>query len=332
MARGPKPWFFDAWSRVYDLSLVQRVVYRPPQDAVLRALRAAPCWAVLDIGCGTGQLAARLRRELPRTHVVGCDFSAGMLAEARVRDRHTDWVQGDAGRLPFADAAFDAVVSTEAFHWFPDPGRALAEFRRVLRPAGRLLLALVNPRFAATGRIVELASRVVGQPFRLADARRAPRPGAGGGVPRGAPGAHRPPSGRDSPAARAHRRDRPSTQEPRAPRAHQGALMTSYTHDERLSALDASFLELEDGNTPHAHRRGRRSSRRRRSRRPDGGIDIERIRAPDGGGPAPHPALPPAARAHPALRATRCGSTTTASTSPTTSATPTCRARATSGS
>ena len=89
-----------------------------------------------------------------------------MLAEARVRDRHTDWVQGDAGRLPFADAAFDAVVSTEAFHWFPDPGRALAEFRRVLRPAGRLLLALVNPRFAATGRIVELASRVVGQPFR----------------------------------------------------------------------------------------------------------------------------------------------------------------------
>jgi ubiquinone/menaquinone biosynthesis C-methylase UbiE len=165
MARGPKPWFFDAWSRVYDLSLVQRVVYRPPHDAVLRALRDAPCRTVLDVGCGTGQLAARLRRELPRSHVVGCDFSAGMLAEARVRDRRTHWVQGDAGRLPFADAVFDAVVSTEAFHWFPDPGRALAEFRRVLRPAGRLLLALVNPRLAATGRIVELASRAIGQPF-----------------------------------------------------------------------------------------------------------------------------------------------------------------------
>lgn len=166
MASGPKSWFFDAWSLVYDLPLVQRVVYRPPQDAVLRALGDAPCRTVLDVGCGTGQLAARLRRELPRTQIVGCDFSAGMLAAARARDRRADWVQGDAGRLPFADAAFDAVVSTEAFHWFPDPRRALAEFRRVLRPGGRLLLALVNPRFPAIGRIVEMASRVVGQPFR----------------------------------------------------------------------------------------------------------------------------------------------------------------------
>jgi len=166
MTRGPRPWFFDAWARVYDLSLVQRVVYRPPQDAVVSALRDAPCRAVLDVGCGTGQLAARLRRELPRTYVVGCDFSRGMLGQARARDRRTPWVQGDAGCLPFRDGTFDAVVCTEAFHWFPDPRRALAEFRRVLRPAGRLLLALVNPRFVTTGRIVELASRVVGQPFR----------------------------------------------------------------------------------------------------------------------------------------------------------------------
>lgn len=120
---------------------------------------------VLDLGCGTGQLAARIHRERPGTRVVGCDFSPGMLAQAWARSRDPWWVRGDAGRLPFVDGVFDAVVSTEAFHWFPDQSGALAEMRRVLRPGGRLLLALVNPRFALTGRALYAASRVVGEPF-----------------------------------------------------------------------------------------------------------------------------------------------------------------------
>jgi ubiquinone/menaquinone biosynthesis C-methylase UbiE len=162
---GPKRWLFDTWARFYDLPWVQRAVYRPPHDAVLAELRGARCRRALDVGCGTGQLAARLRSELPGLHVVGCDFSGGMLHHALARDRTASWVQGDAGRLPFASETFDAVVSTEAFHWFPDPRGTLAEFRRVLRPQGRLLLALVNPRFSLTGRILHLASRAIGEPF-----------------------------------------------------------------------------------------------------------------------------------------------------------------------
>jgi ubiquinone/menaquinone biosynthesis C-methylase UbiE len=133
---------------------------------VLAALRELPRGRVLDVGCGTGQLATRMRGELPGTCVVGCDFSHGMLRRARARDAHAPWAQGDAGHLPFRDGTFDAIVSTEAFHWFPDPARALAEFRRVLRPEGRLLLALVNPRFALTGRVVGLVARWLGEPFR----------------------------------------------------------------------------------------------------------------------------------------------------------------------
>ena len=163
---GPQRWFFDAWSYVYDLPLVQRAVYRPPHDAVLDALRAVPRARVLDVGCGTGQLAARVRAALPGTSVVGCDFSHGMLRHARARDACVPWVQGDAGDLPFRAGTFDAIVSTEAFHWFPDPAGALAEFRRVLRPRGRLLLALVNPRFAITGHVVGLVAGWLGEPFR----------------------------------------------------------------------------------------------------------------------------------------------------------------------
>jgi ubiquinone/menaquinone biosynthesis C-methylase UbiE len=162
---GPERSLFDIWSLFYDLPLVQRAVYRAPHDAVIDELRRNACESVLDVGCGTGILAARLRRELPGARVVGCDFSRGMLGHARARTRRTAWVCGDACRLPFRAGSFDAVVSTEAFHWFPDQRAALAEFRRLLRPGGLLLLALVNPRLAVTGRFLALASRVLGEPF-----------------------------------------------------------------------------------------------------------------------------------------------------------------------
>jgi len=162
---GPNRWFFDAWSRIYDLPLVQRATYRPVHDAVLRTLREFRVRSVLDIGCGTGQLAVRIREDLPAVAIVGCDFSGGMLRRAVARSEAIDWVRGDAGRLPFDDGAFDAIVSTEAFHWFPDQDRALLEFFRVLQPGGRLLLALVNTPTALVSEVMHAGSRLVGEPF-----------------------------------------------------------------------------------------------------------------------------------------------------------------------
>jgi ubiquinone/menaquinone biosynthesis C-methylase UbiE len=168
MARrdGPDRRLFDLWSRFYDLPWVQRLTYRPEQDAVLRRLEALRPARVLDLGCGTGILAARVRRSLPGAAVVGCDFSRGMLARAAARDPHASWVQGDALRLPFAAARFEAAFSTEAFHWFPDPAAALAELHRVLAPRGVLLVALVNPPAEWMSRAAGAASRRIGQPLR----------------------------------------------------------------------------------------------------------------------------------------------------------------------
>jgi ubiquinone/menaquinone biosynthesis C-methylase UbiE len=165
MTSGPTQWFFDAWSRVYDLSPVQLAVYRPVQTAVVAALRRRRLHRLLDVGCGTGLLADRLWHELRSTSVFGLDFSAGMLEHARARNRALPLVRGDGARLPFRDGSLDAIVATESFHWFPDPDSTLLEFRRVLRPSGRLLLALVNPRLGLTGRLAFQASRLVGQPF-----------------------------------------------------------------------------------------------------------------------------------------------------------------------
>jgi len=161
---GPPRWFFDVWSLIYDLPLVQRATYWPVHDAVITALRGKACGRVLDVGCGTGQLSSRIRRELPRSRVVGCDFSSGMLRRAAQRGGAA-WVQADAGRLPFASGSFDAVVSTEAFHWFPDQHAALIEFHRVLARGGQLLLALVNPPSELVSEAAHFGSRLFGEPF-----------------------------------------------------------------------------------------------------------------------------------------------------------------------
>ena len=162
---GPSRWFFDVWSTFYDVPIVQRLTYRPVQDAVVAALRGVGPRRVIDVGCGTGLLATRLRREFPGAAVVGCDFSPGMLAQARRHPEPVASIQGDAQRLPFRDGCADAIVSTEAFHWFPDQRRTLEEFHRVLVPGGRALVALVNTPNEVARSIVRMGSNVVGQPF-----------------------------------------------------------------------------------------------------------------------------------------------------------------------
>jgi len=164
--RGPNRWFFDVWSRFYDAPLVQRLTYRPEHDAVLRGLRRAAHARVLDVGCGTGLFAARIGRELPGADVVGCDFSRGMLEKATGRARDAAFVRGSALSLPFRDGSFEALVCTEAFHWFPDPDEALREFFRVLAPKGRAFVCLVNPPLELMSRAGRRLSQLAGQPAR----------------------------------------------------------------------------------------------------------------------------------------------------------------------
>jgi ubiquinone/menaquinone biosynthesis C-methylase UbiE len=158
---------FDVWSRVYDAPVAQRLIYRPVQDAVVDRLGSAT--RVLDLGCGTGLLTRRLAGRA-RTSVVGCDLSLGMLEQASSAPSSAGWVQGDALALPLRDASFDAVVCTESFHWYPDQPAALAEIRRVLQPAGRFLVAFVNPRAAMVGRVAGAVTGLVGQPVRWSTA------------------------------------------------------------------------------------------------------------------------------------------------------------------
>jgi ubiquinone/menaquinone biosynthesis C-methylase UbiE len=154
---------FDQWSKFYDNPTAQAAVYRPVHSQVLRELGGVDGGRILDVGCGTGILASRIQREMgSQVQVFGCDWSAGMLERAFVRNRQVGWLQADAADLPFGNEGFDAVVTTEAFHWFPDQVAALREFKRVLRPGGTVHIALINPTTRLGAHALEVGSRAMG--------------------------------------------------------------------------------------------------------------------------------------------------------------------------
>jgi len=127
------------------------------RDRAARECLAAGAVDILDLCCGTGDLALALHRVCRRgahdkgggkaPHITGLDFCPTFLDHARARARSAgaaiDFVEGDAGAQPFADASFDAVTLGFAFRnlTYRNPLRDLylSEILRVLRPGGRLV-------------------------------------------------------------------------------------------------------------------------------------------------------------------------------------------------
>ena len=132
---------FDEVAARYDLT---NTVLSLGQDrrwrrAVRDALALRPGDRVLDLAAGTATSSAALAAA--GAGVVGCDFSLGMLqVGARAGHRGVDLVAGDALRLPFADASFDAVTISFGLRNTADVDRALVEMLRVTRPGGRLVV------------------------------------------------------------------------------------------------------------------------------------------------------------------------------------------------
>jgi len=136
---------FDAVADRYDitngvLSLGQDRRWR---RAVTEALDVRPGERVLDLAAGTGASSRPLADAGART--VACDFSLGMLrvglrVVADGAQRDLAFVAGDALRLPYADAGFDAVTISFGLRNVVDPAAGLAELLRVTRPGGRLVI------------------------------------------------------------------------------------------------------------------------------------------------------------------------------------------------
>lgn len=130
-------YYDERFAIVHDAASARRALAEV-EGLLGRSLRAGE--VVVDAGCGTGWLAAGLRRARPDVAVVGSDLSAGMLGRARAAG---GWplVQADSTVLPFADASVDVLVCRGVLHHLPDVPAALREWRRVLRPEGAVVLS-----------------------------------------------------------------------------------------------------------------------------------------------------------------------------------------------
>ncbi|WP_432095226.1 demethylmenaquinone methyltransferase [Streptomyces sp. bgisy100] len=131
---------FDDVAAKYDLtndvlSLGQARLWR---RAVAQAVAARPAERVLDLAAGTATSSQPFVEA--GAYVVPCDFSIGMLREGKKRHPHMPFTAGDATRLPFADASFDAVTISFGLRNVQDTDTAFAELLRVTKPGGRVVV------------------------------------------------------------------------------------------------------------------------------------------------------------------------------------------------
>lgn len=131
------------WSRLYvrffwgvdDIQITEAIFAMLPKGFAGR---------LLDVPCRTLNLTAAKYEALPQARITCLDYSQDMLAGARARSaqhqlRNVTLLQGDVGALPFASETFDAVLSMNGFHVFPDKAKAYAQTARVLKPGGLFL-------------------------------------------------------------------------------------------------------------------------------------------------------------------------------------------------
>ncbi|HEY0368762.1 MAG TPA: class I SAM-dependent methyltransferase [Chthoniobacterales bacterium] len=118
--------------------------YRALRHHVLKTLEVArEDFDLLDAGCGSGGMLARIRERFPKSSLTGVDVSERALELTAARNSRAALVHGRVDALPFADAAFDFVLSLDVLTVRGvDDRRAMTEMFRVLRPNGRLVLNL----------------------------------------------------------------------------------------------------------------------------------------------------------------------------------------------
>jgi len=169
-------------AHVYDEFFVPALFGGWPPE-VLKAARISKDSTVLDVACGSGVLALAAKEAVgPHGHVVGLDLNEAMLDVGRAKSRDIEWCAARAESLPFESERFHAVVSQFGLMFFEDQTGSVQEMWRVLRPGGRLVVAVWDALEHAPGyrQVTGLLERLFGAsvanvlraPYSLGDANR----------------------------------------------------------------------------------------------------------------------------------------------------------------
>jgi len=131
-------WHYRAQAQHYDQGVIalEGARYAQALEAGLQALSVQPT-RILDVNTGTGFVAHRVLALFPDARVVATDLSEAMLAQARMRSPHIEFMRADTAKLPFENESFDLVT----LHNGPPHFREMA---RVLRSGGQMLIAFTS--------------------------------------------------------------------------------------------------------------------------------------------------------------------------------------------
>jgi SAM-dependent methyltransferase len=160
----------------YDKQLVP-LLFEPLASRLVALVGAAPGETGVDVACGTGVVARRLVGAGAR--ITGVDVNADMLALARSLEPGVTWIECDAQALELPAASFDFATCQQGLQFMPDPDAALRSMHGVLRPGGRLAVAVWRPLHTCPGfdaltnaldaRAGRAAGDVLRAPFALGD-------------------------------------------------------------------------------------------------------------------------------------------------------------------
>jgi SAM-dependent methyltransferase len=156
--RGDAETGYRQWADGYDAQMHYEEefgggIFASTEIAVREIIDALPVGIALDAACGTGRVAQYLHA--CGHQVVGVDNSSEMLALARKRLPGADFREGALEDLPLPDASVDLVVTTLALCHVPDLKAVLAEFARVLRPGGDLVISDMHAEQVFRGSVVK---------------------------------------------------------------------------------------------------------------------------------------------------------------------------------
>lgn len=145
---------FDGRAATYDASDMHRAVAEASAEfATLEGVQV-----VLDIATGTGLVVRAIHAHNPQLRLTGTDISPAMIAVARTALPLASWIETDVAALPLADASVDLITCVTALHVIPHVDEAVAEWRRLLRPNGRVVTATFSETNGAHSRDEEAGS------------------------------------------------------------------------------------------------------------------------------------------------------------------------------
>lgn len=139
-----------SWSRNYAAGgcMADRVAH----FSDVLSVRLPPGGAVLDFGCGSGEIARHLAGQGWR--VTGCDITPEMIAAARARDDayRVEWLVLEPSALPFVASRFDGIIASSVLEYADDPGTTVAGLAASLKRGGVLVISVPDPRHPVRGR------------------------------------------------------------------------------------------------------------------------------------------------------------------------------------